>query len=89
MTPVVECYAGSTYPERPRAFHWEDQRYEVQSVINQRREPAGVGFLVRCSPDDALFDLFYQTDENTWQIRPKGFVNQKEKPRPPSNTQGG
>lgn len=67
----VECYAGSTYPERPLAFTWEGQRYEVQEVIRRRREPEGIGFLVRSTTSDILFDLFYNTESDSWQIVPK------------------
>ncbi len=71
MSPEVECYAGATYPERPKAFQWEGQRYEVQEIIQRRREPEGIGFLVCCSPDERLFDLFYTSRKDCWQISPK------------------
>jgi hypothetical protein len=32
-----------------------------------------MGFLVRCE-DGALFDLFYTSDTQTWQIHPKGCI---------------
>lgn len=74
----VECYAGSTYPERPLAFTWEGQRYEVQEVIDRRREPEGVGFLVRSATSDTLFDLFYSTESDSWQIVLKQtFISRK------------
>lgn len=77
MKDIVECYAGSTYPEQPRAFHWEGQRFLVGEILQRRREPHGIGFLVRCTPDGELFELFYQTEEDQWQIRPKGTaINQ-------------
>lgn len=80
MTAKVECYAGSTYPEHPRALTWENQRYQVCDIIQRRREPDGVGFLVRCAPDDMLFNLFYLTKEEHWQIQPIGsaYSNQKD-----------
>jgi hypothetical protein len=71
MTPDVECYAGSAYPERPKAFQWEGQRYEVLEILNQRREPDGIGFLVRCKPDERRFDLFYSSVEDQWRISAK------------------
>lgn len=74
MNPIVECYAGSTYPESPRALTWQEQRYRVEEIIQRRREPAGVGFMVRCSPGDCLFDLFYLIEEDQWQIQPKGCM---------------
>jgi len=72
MNPEVECYAGSVYPEKPRAFIWEGKRYEVQYILDQRREPDGIGFLICSSPGRKLFDLFYSISEDQWQIQPKG-----------------
>ena len=77
MTHAVEAYAGSTYPESPRALIWEDCRYEVQEILHRRREPQGVGFIVRCNPDQAMFDLFYESEKEEWQIQPKGFIPQE------------
>lgn len=71
MSPEVESYAGATYPERPKAFHWDGQRYHVQEIIQRRREPEGTGFLVRCDLDEKYFDLFYNSIENRWRITPK------------------
>jgi hypothetical protein len=71
MSPDVECYAGSVYPERPKAFQWEGQRYEVLEILQRRREPDGIGFLVRCEPDKRCFDLFYLLVEDQWRITPK------------------
>jgi len=72
MSADVECYAGSMYPERPKAFGWGGRRYEVVEIIRRRQEPEGVGFLVRCTPEERRFDLFYNQTENQWQITPKG-----------------
>jgi hypothetical protein len=70
----VESYAGSSYPEHPRAFVWEEQGYQVQEIISRSRDPEGLRFLVRCSPGDTLFDLYYQIEDDDWQIQPKGFA---------------
>ena len=80
MKSSVESYAGSTSPETPRALTWEGQRYTVDAVLARRREPNGLGFLVRCTPNNTLFDLFYLTEEDQWQIRPKGFAIDKNHP---------
>lgn len=77
MKPAVEAYAGGSYPESPRALLWEGCRYEVQEVLDRRREPRGIGFLVRCSPDRTLFDLFYDIEKDIWQIQLKGFASQE------------
>lgn len=73
MTPEVECYAGSTYPESPRALVWAGVRFNVENILERRREPDGVGFLVRCTPDRQLFDLFYRFSDTQWLIAPKGW----------------
>ncbi|MEA3325902.1 MAG: hypothetical protein U9R53_01105 [Chloroflexota bacterium] len=88
MTPEVECYAGSTYPEQPRAFSWEDQHYQVLAVLQRRREPEGVGFLVRCAPGESVFDLFYLTEEAAWKIQSKGSIKIAKNPRLNLNSQG-
>jgi len=77
VKPAVEAYAGGSYPESPRALIWEGCRYEVQEILGRRREPRGIGFLVRCSPNQALFDLFYELENEEWQIQPKGFAPQE------------
>jgi len=88
MNPKVECYAGSTYPEKPRALEWEGQRYLVEAILERRREPHGVGFLVRCTPErctssGVIFDLFYQIEEGQWQIQLKGSSIDNETPTKP------
>jgi len=69
----VQSYAGSTYPEKPRALEWEGQRYHVQEIIQRIREPERLRFLVYCSPEDRLFELYYNLIDGNWQIQPKGF----------------
>jgi len=71
MTEAVECYAGSTYPEHPRAFEYDGIRYTVGEIIDRRRNPDGVGFLVRCSSPTLLFDLYYRVDVARWLISPR------------------
>ena len=85
VTPEVKCYAGSTYPERPRTFVWEGQEYTVLEIVHRRREPDGVGFFVRCAPGDHFFDLFYRHQEELWHIQPKGYdiIRVRPQPKPP------
>ena len=71
----VQAYAGSAYPEKPRSLEWEGQQYEVQEIIHQIREPERLRFLVQCSPEDRLFELYYNLIDENWQIQPKGFFN--------------
>jgi hypothetical protein len=71
MTSTVECYAGSTYPEHPRAFTWQGERFEVSEIIDQHREPNGIYFLVRSEKDEKLFELFYNSTSMEWRVEPK------------------
>ncbi len=81
MTPAtVNCYAGSSYPERPRSFDVEGQHFEIKEILHRRREPNGIGFVV-CCQNGALFDLFYQTHAQTWQIHPKGCIIKETYPQ--------
>ncbi len=77
----VESYAGSTYPEKPRALEWEGQRYQVQEIIQRSRHPDELAFLVRCSPGDRLFELLYNLIDDNWLINSKGYLQQS-----PNNT---
>jgi hypothetical protein len=65
---VVECYAGSGYPERPRAFRWEGERLEVVDVERRYRSPRGPRFRVRTS-DGRRFSLFYDEALDRWDVR--------------------
>lgn len=76
MTHVVECYAGSTYPEQPRALTWEGQRYHVSAVLQRWCEPDGLGFLVSCSPDIRIFKLFYNVLKASWKVTPNKIILQ-------------
>jgi len=83
----VKSYAGSSYPEQPRSLVWEGQRYQVQEIISRSREPAGLRFLVCCSPGYALFDLYYHIEDGDWQIHPKGFIaNEGNSKHSPTST---
>jgi len=84
----VEWYAGSTYPEQPRTFSWESQNYQVLAVLQRRREPEGIGFLVQCAPGERVFDLFYHTKEASWRIQPKGSIKNTGNPQKYHNSQG-
>ena len=68
----VQSYAGSTNPEQPRSLEWEGKHYQVQEIINRAREPECMRFLVRCSPENRLFQLEYDLIDGKWLIQPKG-----------------
>lgn len=71
----VECYAGASYPEDPRRVIWHDVTYEVTEVIDRQRHPDSLLFLVRCSPNETLFELVYRFESETWQIHFKGDLS--------------
>ena len=71
----VECYAGASYPEDPRRVNWHEVTYEVTEIINRQRYPDSLLFLVRCSPDETLFELVYLLESETWQIHFKGDLS--------------
>jgi hypothetical protein len=68
----VECYSGYQYPQRPLAFHWQENRLEVERVIVDWRTEDGKQFRVR-TQDGQLFDLFYRELYDEWQISPVPF----------------
>lgn len=61
----VECYSGHTYAQRPRAFTWRGQRYQVEAVERTWRTPQGLCFLVRTS-EGSVFELVYNEHEDVW-----------------------
>lgn len=69
MNATVECYAGSRYPERPRAFLWEGERVAVEEVEHNWRTPAGPAFRVRTA-DGRRFMLAYDEADDDWDIQP-------------------
>jgi hypothetical protein len=67
---TVECYAGSTNPEKPRRLTWQGQPYQVVEILHQWREPTELGFRVLCSPNNSIFHLIYDNEEDQWEIQP-------------------
>ena len=83
VTSRVTCYAGSSYPEHPRTIRWNEKDYHVAEEIHRWRTPQGLGFSVRCEPGETLFDLFYDAQEDTWQVQPRGYViKRNSQPKP-------
>jgi len=66
---VVDCYAGAYYPERPRAFVWRDERFEVTRIERQWRSPRGLAFRV-LTADGRRFLLEYAETIAQWRISP-------------------
>lgn len=64
---LVECYAGATYPERPRAFEVGGQRHEVVAVERQWRTSEGIAFRLRTRAGQR-FILFYHQANDSWSV---------------------
>jgi hypothetical protein len=64
---VVECYAGHTYAQEPRALVWEGQRYVVDGVEARWRTPDGPAFRVG-TEGGKRFDLQYRESDDGWTI---------------------
>jgi hypothetical protein len=64
----VECYSGYTFAERPTAFTWLGQRYQIERVLKQWRSPHGPGFQVVTS-DGARFQLLYHEPNENWVLK--------------------
>lgn len=61
----VECYSGYTYAQRPRAFTWRGQRYQVEAVERTWRTPQGLCFQV-CTQEGSMFELVYDEQKDAW-----------------------
>ncbi|MBC7249418.1 MAG: hypothetical protein H5T62_03970 [Anaerolineae bacterium] len=62
----VECYSGHTYAQRPRAFTWRGQRYQVEAVERTWRTPQGLHFRVRT--DKLRAELVYDETQHRWSL---------------------
>jgi hypothetical protein len=65
----VECYSGHEYAERPLAFFWKGQRYEVERVLHSAMTPEGKTFRVEVR-DGKIFSLSYYQQQDCWIIQP-------------------
>ena len=71
-TPIpiaVECYSGHTFADRPIAFIWKGQRYEIERILKQWRSPDGDGFRVTTS-HGSKFELTYSQTRDEWSLHP-------------------
>jgi len=66
MKVKVECHSGYTYPERPVAVQFNDERSDILEVISEWRTPRGKHFLVRLS-DKREIELVFDEESNDWQ----------------------
>jgi hypothetical protein len=67
--PIVECYSGYTYAQAPRAFAWQERRFEVAKIEEQWRTPHGYSFAVRTRTEER-FELHYDELQDRWMIHP-------------------
>lgn len=74
MSQDVQCYAGSSYPEKPRSLDWQGEHFSVEEILSQWREPSTIGFKVRCSPENVIFILVYNFEKDQWKIKPQGLM---------------
>ncbi|MBN1266223.1 MAG: hypothetical protein JXA25_12065 [Anaerolineales bacterium] len=68
--PEVECYAGASYPERPRAFIWQGSRYSVETIASGWNSPDERGFQVQTT-DGSVFNLIYRPQADLWRVEPQ------------------
>ena len=69
MTETVECYSGADFGERPRAFDWNGERHQVQTVLARWQTPTGPRFRVR-TEGNLTIELSYVCADECWRIRP-------------------
>ncbi len=67
MSEIVECHSEYEYAEKPLAFWWQDQRWEIEEILAQWRIPGGKCFRVR-TKDNQIFELFYGELFDEWRI---------------------
>ena len=68
MQNQVWEYSGYEYAERPRVLSWEDERLEIDKILDRWRMPGKKGFRVRVS-DEREFELVYDEIAEEWNIK--------------------
>lgn len=68
MGELVECRSDTSYAERPLAFSWQGQRWEVVEILKRWHSPGMRGFLVRASTGGS-FELLYDEQLDAWTVR--------------------
>ena len=66
-SPVVRCYSGQTYAERPKSFTWDGAEYEVAELAQEWRGVGTKNFRVR-TKDNKLFQLCYNESQDQWSL---------------------
>ncbi len=73
-SPLVEAYAGTSYPERPLRVFWRDRWRTISEVEHQEQHPDRRCFTVRLTPDrqrdDIRLRLCYHYQNDAWSVEP-------------------
>ncbi|MGD2103747.1 MAG: hypothetical protein PVJ55_01345 [Anaerolineae bacterium] len=64
----VQCYAGGSYPERPRSFLYRGEWLDVADVELREKLPGELRFRVRTA-DGRSFQLAYDERHDVWDVR--------------------
>lgn len=72
--PIVEAYAGTSYPQRPLRVFWRNRWHTIAEVQHQEQHPDRRCFIVRLAParkrDDIRLRLCYHYRNDTWSVEP-------------------
>ena len=68
MPELVECLSSPSYPGEPLALTWEGQRRAVEAILDRWRSPEAIGFRVRATRDDDVFELVYDLAAGAWRL---------------------
>lgn len=72
MIPIrVECHSGYAYIDRPVALYWEEQRLEIDKIIQRWRTLSGWMFLVQ-TRDERAFEITFDLSLESWFGREVG-----------------
>lgn len=73
-SPIVEAYAGTSYPERPLRVFWRNRWHAIAEVEYQEQHPDRRCFTVRLAPagrrDDIRLRLCYHYQNDAWSVDP-------------------
>jgi hypothetical protein len=66
MADLVVCHSGSVYAEYPLRFQFKGRLLPVNEILRRWRSPACKCFRVRTAT--AVFDLYYDEEQDNWQV---------------------
>lgn len=65
MELQVECYSGHEYAQRPVAFWWQQERFEVSELLAEMNLPAAKRFVLK-TRDQRRWVIKYRMDLDAW-----------------------